>query len=634
MTVRSRSRALAGALAVFLSAAVLFGPAAAFAADGVRANASIEGRAIAGADARNPVRLDPAKVSQVTVEVVNGTAKPVTVRRVDLAGHILGLNFFSYSTSVELTVAAGKSGKLTYRLDPAGLDGQATGLIGADLTLIGSDGKPLTNTHTVVDVRGSLVSVYGLFGIILAVLTLLAIADAALTVARHRLSANRWQRGLRLLAPGIGIGLMIGFTASVVRWWVPGTALWLSLAGATAALFFLAGYLSPTPRTASDLELDAEDLAAARELDAHGYPAGSSDLATALPGASGNHPDMAGMSANPGGGYAPAGAVGYAPGGVGGSVPGGVVGSVPGGARGFNSGGSPIPRSNTYQPGRTPSRPMPIVGMRPPPSGEIPRPTGAPDLPTTAIPGSPAFRAAPAPQTTGRGPGGTPILSPDELETLGYPAGSARGRQSTAPPTGTPPAPRGSGSETPPAAKGGTNPSAPIEASTQAAHGPHAPAESKPDLRKPDRHATENAAPPASAKASPNPSEPAETMVSPGSENPAGAAETVMSPAAESPPGENVGPAAPRESQRKVVRPSGPVEEETIGRKPVAAAESVSPTAPAGPQQKVVRPVGQVEEETIGREAVGRKPVPAGEDEPTIRNGPGEWRFRPGGAGR
>ena len=36
------------------------------------------------------MRLDPAKVSQVTVEVVNDTAKPVTVRRVDLAGHIPG----------------------------------------------------------------------------------------------------------------------------------------------------------------------------------------------------------------------------------------------------------------------------------------------------------------------------------------------------------------------------------------------------------------------------------------------------------------------------------------------------------------------------------------------------------------
>ncbi|MEC3915399.1 hypothetical protein [Nocardia sp. CDC160] len=272
---RRGSAALAGLAAVFLALAAPFAATPAGAAGGVSATATVDGRAIAGATASNPVRLDPKKVVLVVVEVNNGTANAVSVRRVDLAGHVLGLNFYSYSTTVELTVAAGKTEKLTYRLDPAGLDGQATGLVGSDLTLIGGDGKPLTSVHTVVDVRGSLVSVYGLFGIIIAVLTALAIADAALTVARHRLSANRWQRGLRLLAPGIGIGLMTGFTASVARWWVPGTALWLSLAGATAAVFFLAGYLSPTPGQADDLGLDPEDLAAAKELDAMGFSAGT-----------------------------------------------------------------------------------------------------------------------------------------------------------------------------------------------------------------------------------------------------------------------------------------------------------------------------------------------------------------------
>ncbi|MFE3057221.1 hypothetical protein [Nocardia sp. NPDC059239] len=279
--------------------AVVFVAGPARAATGVSATATLDGRAIAGADAGNPVRLDPKRVAQVVVEVTNGTANPVSVRRVDLAGHVLGLNFYSYSTTVELTVAAGKTEKLTYRLDPAGLDGQATGLIGSDLTLIGADGKPLTAVHTVVDVRGSLASVYGLFGIIIAVLTALAIADAALTVARHRLSANRWQRGLRLLAPALGIGLMIGFTGSVARWWVPGTALWLALAGATAALFFVAGYLSPTPRQSDDLGLDPEDLAAAKELDANAGAAGPNppyggtfrDLgAVGIPG--GTYPDL------------------------------------------------------------------------------------------------------------------------------------------------------------------------------------------------------------------------------------------------------------------------------------------------------------------------------------------------------
>ncbi|MEU0544161.1 hypothetical protein ABZ319_30265 [Nocardia sp. NPDC005978] len=267
---------LAPAAAVLLCLAAWFAIAPAVAAGPVRATATVDGRDIAGANARDPVRLEPSTVALVVVEVTNESADPVTVRRVDLTGHVLGLNFFSYSTSVELTVAAGATGKLTYRLDPAGLGGQATGLIGSDITVIGADGEPVATVPTVVDVRGSLVSVYGLFGIILTVLTLLAIADAALSVARHRLAANRWQRGLRVLAPGIGLGLMIGFTASIARWWVPATSLWLALAGVTATIFFLAGYFSPTPRRPDYLGLDAEDLAAARELDAQGFTADAS----------------------------------------------------------------------------------------------------------------------------------------------------------------------------------------------------------------------------------------------------------------------------------------------------------------------------------------------------------------------
>ncbi|QLY30250.1 hypothetical protein H0264_34730 [Nocardia huaxiensis] len=294
--------------AVVLWGTALFGAATASAAGSVSATATIDGKPIAGANAANPVRLDPNKVTPVVIEVKNETANPVTLRRVDFTGHVLGLNFFSYSTSVELTVAAGKTEKLTYRLDPAGLDGQATGLIGSDLTLINSAGDPVTSVHTVVDVRGSLVSVYGLFGIILSVLTGLAIADSALTVARHRLSVNRWQRGLRLLAPGIGIGLMIGFTASVARWWVPGTGLWLALAGVFATLFFLAGYLSPTPRDDDDLGLDKDELAAALELDGRAAPGGTRPDLAPVGGAA---PDFAQAGGTPFPDYSPAGPSGY-----------------------------------------------------------------------------------------------------------------------------------------------------------------------------------------------------------------------------------------------------------------------------------------------------------------------------------
>ncbi|WP_085998500.1 hypothetical protein [Nocardia vinacea] len=226
---------------------------------GVDMSATIDDHDIADTSATEPLRLQPNSTIRVAIALTNNSDGALHIRRVDLAGHVLGLTFFSYSTAVELIIAPGRAEALKYRLDLTGLEGQATGLIVADLAVIGEDGAPIASIPLDTDVRGSLYSVYGLFGIALAVLTALAIADAALAIARHRLSTNRWQRGLRLLAPGIGIGLIFGFTASVLRWWVPDTGLWLAVAGVAASVGFLLGYCSPTP--------EVEDLAPTEEFD-------------------------------------------------------------------------------------------------------------------------------------------------------------------------------------------------------------------------------------------------------------------------------------------------------------------------------------------------------------------------------
>ena len=110
----------------------------------------------------------------------------------------------------------------------------------------------------VTDVHGSLVSVYGLFGLALLVLTILAFADVLLAIARHRMSPNRWRRGLRFLTPGIGLGLVLVFTLSALAVWVPSPGTWLVTVVVSAAVFFVLGYLSPTPRATE--EEDDEDL--------------------------------------------------------------------------------------------------------------------------------------------------------------------------------------------------------------------------------------------------------------------------------------------------------------------------------------------------------------------------------------
>lgn len=226
---------------------------------GVDMSANIDGHDIAGTSVAKPLRLEPDSTIRVAIELTNNTSDPLEIRHVDLTGHVLGLSFFSYSTTVELTIAPGRSESLRYRLELRGLSGQSTGLIGGELAVYGGNGAAVAAIPVIADVRGSLWSVYGLFGLALAVLTALGVADAVLTFARQRLSIKRWQRGLRVLAPGLGIGLVFAFLASVARWWVPDTGLWLAFAGVAAAVAFLLGYASPEPEPEPEPEPD-EDL--------------------------------------------------------------------------------------------------------------------------------------------------------------------------------------------------------------------------------------------------------------------------------------------------------------------------------------------------------------------------------------
>jgi hypothetical protein len=226
--------------------------------DGVTASATVDGHNVNAADGSQPVRLRPGEPTDVVIELTNRGGTPVGVKQVELAGRVLGLNFFTYATTVDFTVQPFSHDTLRYRLDLIGLRGQATGLMGGQLTIRGSTGDPIATIPMVTDVRGSVLSVYGLFGIALLVLTLLALIDAAFGIARHRLSANRWRRGLRLLAPGIGVGMVLMFSASVARLWVPDNARWLVLAGLTAVVFFAIGYFAPGPGGDDDTDEDID----------------------------------------------------------------------------------------------------------------------------------------------------------------------------------------------------------------------------------------------------------------------------------------------------------------------------------------------------------------------------------------
>lgn len=240
------ARRLIAALVVLLAAAFV-GSAAAVAAPegGVTVSATLNGQDIAGATTSEPLRLDPGTTGDVVLKVTNNGTEPLVVKRVELAGNILGLTFYRYVAATELTVEPGATGTLSYPIDFADLGRLATGLIWGEVTVRGDSGA--TTISTVTDVRGSLWSVTGLFGLGLVVFTVVAFVRVALAIARNQLPANRAQRGLRFLLPGVGLLLVLGFTAAMLRLWIPSTGTWLVALGVSAAVFFALGFFSPMP---------------------------------------------------------------------------------------------------------------------------------------------------------------------------------------------------------------------------------------------------------------------------------------------------------------------------------------------------------------------------------------------------
>jgi hypothetical protein len=223
----------------------------------VRATASVNGQDIARTTEGHPARLFPDHASTVSLRVFNDGSHTVIIRTVELQGQVLGLDFFDFETSVGLKIRPHSSADLRYTLDLSGLKGQATGLIPASLVLLDADRNVVASIPFVSDVRGSIVSVYGLFGLALVLLTLLALLNALVALALHRLPSNRFRRGVQFLIPGIGIGLILVFTLSALRDWLPSNGHWLITVLVAGAVFFVLGYLTPTG--AEDEDEDEDD---------------------------------------------------------------------------------------------------------------------------------------------------------------------------------------------------------------------------------------------------------------------------------------------------------------------------------------------------------------------------------------
>ena len=236
-----------------LLAVTVVGPVEAVSAQGSEGDttftAVLGGTDVHDVDANDPLKLQPGSELQVDIDMTNGTSEELFVRAVRLDSQVLGLTFFTYSTRVDATIAPGETVSRSFLVDLGDLGDQAVGLLPARLSLLDQDRGVIVSDSFPVDVRGSLSSVYGLFGIIVAIITALLLAAALVRLATHRLPANRWSRAARFGIVGFGVGMTLTFTLSALRLLTPGAAAWSTAVLVCTAIGLALGYLSPDPGT-------------------------------------------------------------------------------------------------------------------------------------------------------------------------------------------------------------------------------------------------------------------------------------------------------------------------------------------------------------------------------------------------
>lgn len=285
---RSAGSQLTRRVLVGLVMAWMAAPPAAGAADAVTMVATIDGRPASEATERRPIRLNPKRPATIDLRVTNAGSAAVEVATVRLQGQVMALTFFAYDTSVGMTVRPGATETRTFVIDLVGLGGQATGLIQGSVALLDPERHALTSEPMVVDVRGSMRSVYGIFGLVLASLTVLGLAGALVALATHQLPDNRWRRGLRFLTPGLGFGLVVVFTLSALRVFVPRPGRWAPILLVSGAVLFALGYLTPSPDDDDDHDEAEDEDGADAAYDAAGVtPPATSGRQHAPPGGGG-----------------------------------------------------------------------------------------------------------------------------------------------------------------------------------------------------------------------------------------------------------------------------------------------------------------------------------------------------------
>lgn len=235
-------------LAAGVLLAVVATPAAGQAGATIAFNASIDGRAVDGSSVNDPIPLRAEDQITIVVAIENREETDLVVRGIRLDGQVLALTFFSYEARLDAVIPAGATETREFPVDLIDLGGQADGLIPSRLALLDADRQVLGSVAFPTDVRGSLLSVYGLFSLVVAAITVVLLTSAVIRLGTRRLSTNPWRCGARFGIPGLGVGLSAAFVLSSLRVTNPAPDTCARFVVIGGAALFIAGYLArPRP---------------------------------------------------------------------------------------------------------------------------------------------------------------------------------------------------------------------------------------------------------------------------------------------------------------------------------------------------------------------------------------------------
>ncbi len=220
--------------------------------DSATMTASVDGQQFGD----NRVVLDPSGSRKVTVTVHNGSAETRQARVIRLSGGAFGLEFFSYETTVPFEVPGRTSVTRAFVLDMAGLEGKATGLVPVRLELLDDRREVIASRGSTADVRGSVLSVYGVAGLVLLVLAVAAWSAALWAVVKGVLPPRRSRRALQFVPAGIATGLAAVVWSSVLRVLTPEPVVAGVVVVGLVVAAMVVGYLAPSQQAVARAEED------------------------------------------------------------------------------------------------------------------------------------------------------------------------------------------------------------------------------------------------------------------------------------------------------------------------------------------------------------------------------------------